>query len=323
MATPPASYGYPQAAITADKLPIWQQPLARFTVAGAKDWKVSSLASIDRGIRVEAGTGSGDAVTDVTFEYETLSLPSPPVASAWYLIVRRRNWSGTGTSTLAYIRATASPSQLPTPGTGVLDRRDAPGVESDQPLAFVLVTQKDTTVQQVIDLRCWASNGGVEAAHDLALQYLATPGAAVKVGNTVWRYDLQANGVWGWDDGNTDWKDCFLGSTPGVPNVRHPGSWQRVNNAPCQARLVAGGTMLQVRGELNYVNTGTPSYLPAEGWPVARVPAGMYPSAQSFITGTSDRYKKSQMFVIQPNGNITIGPGFVGTVAQFNGLAPL
>lgn len=205
MATPPASYGYPKAAITADKLPIWQQPLARFTVAGPNDWKVSSLASIDRGIRVEVGTGSGDAVTDQTFEYETMSLPSPPIASAWYLIVRRRNWSGTGTSTLVAIRGTGTKA-LPT-------RKDVAGTESDQPLALVLVTQKDTTVQQVVDLRCWASNGGVEVADKLALQYLASPGAAVKLGTSTWRYELQANNVW-------DWKE-YVAADSTAPLFRH------------------------------------------------------------------------------------------------------
>lgn len=322
MATPPASYGYPKAAITADKLPIWQQPLARFTVAGASDWKVSSLASIDRGIRVEAGTGSGDAVTDVTFEYETMSLPSPPIASAWYLIVRRRNWSGNGTSTLVAIRGTAVKA-LPTPGTGSGNRRDAPGEESDQPLALVRVTQKDTTVQEIVDLRCWAANGGVEVADQLALGYLESPGAAVKLGNTVWRYDLQANGVWGWDDGNTGWRDLTLGATPGVAGVRGAGAWNRISGTPAQARLVAGGTMVQVRGDLTYVNPTTPNYMPTESWVIATVPAGMAPSGPAYITGTSDRFRKSQVYVINPNGTITIGPGFAGTIAQFNGLAPL
>lgn len=190
MAIPPDSYGYPDGEITADKLPIWQQPLARFTVERANDWRVSALQSIDRGVRVEAGTGSGDAVTDVIHEYETMSLPKPDVAQRYYLIVRRRNWAGDGTSTLVAIPGSAT-KELP-------KRSDRPGDESDQPLALVLVTQKDTTVQEIIDLRCWASNGGVEAADKLALEYLGTPGAAVKIGPAVWRYEMQGNGVWGW-----------------------------------------------------------------------------------------------------------------------------
>lgn len=188
----PLSYGYPNAAITADRLPVWQQPLARFTVAGPDDWKVSALGSLDRGIRVEAGTGSGDAVTDITTPYETMSLPKPDVAARWYLIVRRRNWSGTGTTTLAAIVGTTSTNPV------LPSRFNEPGSRSDQPLALVRVTQANSTVQQIIDLRCWAANGGVEAAHELALSYLAAPGAAVKIGQTEHRYELQANGVWGW-----------------------------------------------------------------------------------------------------------------------------
>ena len=316
MAIPPASYGYPKANITADKLPIWQRPLSRYSVVGAVDWKVSSLASIDRGIRVEAGTGSGDGVTDVTFEYETMSLPSPPIPAAWYLIVRRRNWSGVGTSTLVAIRGTAE-KKLPI-------RKDAPGIESDQPLALVRVTQKDTTVQEIVDLRCWASNGGVEAADLLARSYLDTPGAAVKIGKTLWRFEAQANGVWDWSNGESGWVDLILGSTPGVNGVRGAGAWTRIGATPAQARLVAGGTMVQVRGELSYVNATTPTYMPAEGWAVASLPASMKaPSSPAFITGTSDSYRKSQLFVVNPNRTITIGPGFAGKIAQFNGLAAL
>lgn len=188
----PVSYGYPNAGITADKLPIWQQPLARFTVGGPDHWKVSSLGSLDRGIRVEAGTGSGDAVTDIITPYETMSLPKPDVAARWYLIVRRRNWSGTGTTTLAAIVGTTSTNPV------LPSRFDEPGARSDQPLAMVRVTQADSTVQQIIDLRCWASNGGVEVAHDLALQYLGTPGAVVRTPNGVSRYQRGANNVWGW-----------------------------------------------------------------------------------------------------------------------------
>lgn len=319
MAIPPAAYGYPKAAITADKLPLWMQPLSRFSVGGPADWKVTGLASMDRGIRVAAGTGSGDGVTDVTFEYETLSIPAPTIASRWYTIVRRRNWSGTGTSTLVAVPGTDTKALATVNSSG---RRNEPGVVSDQPLALVLVTQTDSTVKEIIDLRCWASNGGVEVVDRLALDYLATPGAAVKLGGVMWRYEAKANGVWGWDNGETGWTDLIMGTTPGVPNVRHAGWWERVKNTPAQARLAAGGTMIQVRGELVYVNR-TEAYLPAERWVVATLPVGMTPSADAFIMGTSAQYSKAQLYVVNTNRNITIGPAFSGRVAHFNGLAPM
>ncbi|MER2134193.1 MAG: hypothetical protein ABS910_05870, partial [Arthrobacter sp.] len=198
MAIEPSTYGFPYASIDAAALPEWVKTArARFSVSGVDDWKVAPLGSLDRGIRVEVGTGHGDGVTVTTHEYETMSLPYPDVASRWYLIARRRNWSGNGTATLVALPAGTTPS-LPPVGNSASQRSDAPGIESDQPIALVRVTQKDRTVQEIIDLRTWAGPGGVEAAHELALTYLAEPGAAVKIGRTEHRYELQANGVWGW-----------------------------------------------------------------------------------------------------------------------------
>lgn len=281
MATPPASYGYPKAALTADKLPIWQQPLARFTVKGASDWKVSSLASIDRGIRVEVGIGSGDAVTDQTFEYETMSLPSPPIASAWYLIVRRRNWSGVGTSTLVAIRGTATKA-LPT-------RKDVPGTESDQPLALVRVTQKDTTVQEIIDLRAWASNGGVEVADKLALSYLATPGAAVKLGSSTWRFEKQANNVW-------DWKE-YVAADPTAPLFRDGYKVVRTNpDGYCTVPYddpFPGGTRIAVPVGMN----------PPAGMSLVRFVSGEKAAANFLVTATNG----------EPLRNVSVAIGYIAT----------
>ena len=283
MATPPASYGYPKATITADKLPIWQQPLARFSVQGANDWKVSSLASIDRGIRVEVGVGSGDAVTDQTFEYETMSLPSPDVAARWYLIVRRRNWSGTGTSTLVAIASTtAATPVLPT-------RFNTPGERSDQPLAMVRVTQKDTTVQQVIDLRCWASNGGVEVADKLALSYLDTPGAAVKLGPSTWRYERKSNGVWGWQE--------YKPADQTAPLFRDGYKVVRTNpDGYCTVPYdepFPGGTRIAVPVGMN----------PPAGMSLVRFVSGEKAAANFLVTATNG----------EPLRNVSVAIGYIAT----------
>lgn len=217
MAIPPVAYGFPLAAMTADKLPIWMQPLSRFAVGGSEDWKVSTLASIDRGIRIEAGTGSGDGVTETTFEYETLSVPKPPIASMWYTIVRRRNWTGTGTGTFVAVPGTAAKAVAQVSASG---RRNVPGTESDQPIALVRVTQKDSTVLELVDLRCWASNGGVEVVDKLALDFLGTPGAAVKLGQSLWRYEKQANNLWTWRE--YQMSDRLPDFTSGVPAGKTP-----------------------------------------------------------------------------------------------------
>lgn len=288
MATPPAAYGYPKSAITADMLPIWQQPLARFSVKGPNDWKVSSLASIDRGIRVEVGIGSGDAVTDQTKDYETMSLPSPPIASAWYLIVRRRNWTFPGTSTLVAIRGTATKA-LPAPGTGSGNRRDIPGTESDQPLALVRVTQKDTTVQEIIDLRCWASNGGVEVADKLALSYLDTPGAAVKLGPSTWRYERKSNGVWGWQE--------YKPADPTAPLFRDGYKVVRTNpDGYCTVPYdepFPGGTRIAVPVGMN----------PPAGMSLVRFVSGEKAAANFLVTATNG----------EPLRNVSVAIGYIAT----------
>ena len=199
MAAEPTTYGFPSGSIDAAALPEWVKTArARFSVSGPDDWKVSPLGSLDRGIRVEVGTGHGDGVTVVTHEYETMSLPYPDVPTRWYLIARRRNWSGTGTATLVALPAGTTPS-LPAVGDAPTQMKNKPGIESDQPIALVPVTQKDRTVGAgIINLHSWAGPGGVEAAHELALEYLREPGASVKVGSSIWRYELQANNVWDW-----------------------------------------------------------------------------------------------------------------------------
>ena len=74
------------------------------------------------------------------------------------------------------------------------------------------MTQKDTTVQEIVDLRVWASNGGVEVADKLALEFLKEPGGAVKLGAGLWRYEKQPNNVW-------DWKE-YRYADPLSPSVR-------------------------------------------------------------------------------------------------------
>ena len=214
MATPPLSYGYPKAALDAAHLPIWLQPLSRFSVAGPSDWEVTRLPSIDRGLTVAAGEGSGDGVTDFFEESDTLALPYPSMASQWYLIVRRRNWAGFGTTKTVAIPGT-SERKMPI-------RSDQPGVESDHPLALVRVTQKDTTVQDVVDLRVWANNGGVEAKDRLVLDFLNTPGSAVKIGSVIAKYELVGNGAWGWRD--------YVAADPTAPLFRHGYKVVTTNN---------------------------------------------------------------------------------------------
>lgn len=291
-----------------------------FGVYGVDDFKVSAHPSIPFAVLVRKGRAHRYKVTSIAEIDQTVPCPTlagPDSNIRWDLVVVRDDWSA-GTSVLAAISVGSSPVIPETLANN-------PGVLVEQPLALVKWQGGTSAPVQIIDLRCHAGNGGIIATHILALDYLARPGADVLIGNTTYRYAPGANGVWGWVDrtGNGPWVDLILGSTAGVPGVRTSGAWVRVGGAPNQARLVAGGTLIQVRGEASYSNPGTPSYTPAEGWAVASLPASMAVSEACYIVGTSDRYSKSQVYVLNPNRQITLGPGFTGLVAQFNGIAPV
>lgn len=289
-------------------------------VIGADDFALTAHPTTPYAVNIGPGKAFGHGVWDDVTGVTRVDTTAPATgASRWDVIAIRRDWqpTGGGPSSMVAVRGSATLTALPSG----LEKR--PGIIADQPIWAVQWQGGQTQPRQIIDLRAFVGPGGVEVRHVLARTYLQTPGAAVRMDGRTHFYSPGANNVWDWTTGDTDWRDNALGSTAGVPGVRFAGAWLKVLNSPCQARLVAGGTMLQVRGELNYVNTGTPSYLPAEGWPVARVPAGMYPSEKSFIVGTSDRYKQAQIYTVETNGNILIGPGFKGTIAQFNGVVPL
>lgn len=184
MAKAPTSYGYP-GSINSAVLADWLTRVAgaRFSVGGKDDLKVTVQSGLDRGIRVNAGIAVGDSVMDDFPEYDTLSLPAPTGTSQWFLVVVRRNWSAPESSNFFVIPGTATRA-LPA-------RRDMPGQESDQPLALVRVQSGNTVVQEIVDLRGWAGNGGVEAADILGREALQRPGAAVKIGADIHRYEYK------------------------------------------------------------------------------------------------------------------------------------
>lgn len=164
---------------------------AQYGVLGAGDWKVTAHATMDRGVNIATGGGWGHGVLDDS--NATVSLQAATVSSGdrWDMVVMRRNWSGTGgTSTFVLVQGTSA-KQLPA-------RNTTPGTIDDQPLALLRFTAGQTAVQEIIDLRCWARNGGMCARDDMALLYLKTPGSQIMINGMQWNCELDPNGnsIW-------------------------------------------------------------------------------------------------------------------------------
>lgn len=290
---------------------------ALFGVVGANDFAISAHPSTPYTLNVTAGKAWGHGIWDEVTGTTAVTTTAPANnVTRWDVLVLRRDWQPTGGGPSSFRLVTGTATQgIPT------TRENRPGIVADQPLWLVQWRGGQTQPQAMIDLRCWAGPGGIEIAHLLARTYLEYPGAAVKLGNTTHRFEKKANNVWGWGTGDTDWTDLTLGVTAGIPGERNMGWYVRNGNLPCSARIVNG--MIHIRGDITYVNTGTPFYIPVHGVVCAILPEGMRPKEQCLIPGTTDGYKDAHVYAVNPNGDITLGPNTRGKVAHFNGVVPL
>lgn len=163
-----------------------------YGVATPTSWQVSAVAGADRTVSIARGTGWGHHVVDESDTNYTLQGGTVSTGSRWDMVVLRRDWGpiGGGTSSFRLIRG-GTRAALPS-------RENNPGVLDEQPIALVEFRAGQTQPATIIDLRCWAANGGAEVAHDLALSYLGAPGAAIKTPTGIHRYTKGANNVWAW-----------------------------------------------------------------------------------------------------------------------------
>lgn len=163
-----------------------------YGVRSAPDWAVTAVAGADRTVSIAAGFGWGRGVTDQTVANDTIQLDTISSGSRWDLIVARRDWTPTaGVTTFQKVNGGAT--QIIPGGRNV-----GPGNIDDQPLALVQITAGQTQPTAIIDLRCWAGNGGLVAKDVLVKSYLNILGASVYIGGVVWRYIPGANDVPTW-----------------------------------------------------------------------------------------------------------------------------
>lgn len=186
----PANYGFP-GTINAAALARWVPAVgaAQYGALDEASCKPTVMLNLDRGVSIAPGTIWGDGVMTDFFDLTTIALPAPVSGSVWHLIVARRDWSLGGTTTFTSIPGSAT-MELPA-------FENEPGIISDQPIALARVTAGSATVQELIDLRCWAGNGGVFAKSDLVRSYLTRIGTEVTINGSVWSLQVVNNtGQW-------------------------------------------------------------------------------------------------------------------------------
>lgn len=288
-----------------------------FGVVTPDDFTLTAHPTTAYALNVGGGRAWGNGVWDEVEGSTTLTATPPAnAATRWDLVCIRRDWqpTGGGPSALRIVEGSSS-QQLP----AAMEKR--PGIISDQPLYLVQWKGGTTTPLQIIDLRCFAGPGGIEIVHPMAREYLAYPGATVKMAGQEYWYTAGANNVWDWTSGDTGWVSLTPAAHLGIVGERTSGNWVKITN--CEARIVANGSMVHVRGELAYVNPGATWYTPTEGVTAAILPPGMRPTTQCYIPGTTAQYSRAAIYPVLPDGSIQLGPNPDGKIAQFNGVFPL
>ena len=166
---------------------------SEYGVKGAGDLKVSAVPGQPLMVSVAAGTTWGHGVLDTETANTTITCSAISSGTRWDLIALRRNWQPLAGGPTSVVKVTGTASK-----TIPAARETDPGVEDDQPLALVQWTAGQTQPTAIIDLRCWAGNGGVIAKDELALTYLAKLGATVTIGKATWTYAPGSNDIPGW-----------------------------------------------------------------------------------------------------------------------------
>jgi hypothetical protein len=148
---------------------------AEYGVVGLNDWKVTTVTSADRTVSIATGNGWGHGVYDQNTAAVQIQLDTVSSGSRWDLIVMKRDWTGVGgVSAFAKVNGTST-KEIPS------GRTKGPGIIDEQPLALVQVTAGQTTPTAIVDLRCWAGNGGLVINDELALSYLDSLASSVLI----------------------------------------------------------------------------------------------------------------------------------------------
>lgn len=158
------------------------------TATGIGELKLSPNAVGDRGAILTAGLAYGHGCIGIWNTTNQFNFDAPAgTADRWDCIVIRRTWSSTPGASVTTLAVKTGTSTKALPALTM-----NPGVETEQPLWLVRVKGGQTAIQELVDLRCFAANGGVQAMDMLARDYLANPGSRVEINGTMYEYRANA-----------------------------------------------------------------------------------------------------------------------------------
>lgn len=191
---------------------------SKYGVVGADDLKVS-VTTGDRMLLVGAGEAWGHNITDRLGLSVSVQLDAVASGSRWDMVVVRRD--ATAGTTIEVVKGTSSKIMPPLTTSSA--------THPDQPLALCRVMAGQTTVQEIVDLRCWAGNSGLVIADPLALTYLASAiGTTAIHGRDQWVRTIGQSGP-EWIKGALKHQIFTRGATVVVPaNIGSLTHWTSV-----------------------------------------------------------------------------------------------
>jgi hypothetical protein len=263
-----------------------------YGILGASDFKVTAHPSTPYAVNVAAGKAWGRGVWDESDSTVTVTCPSIASGTRWDLICIRRNWGplAGGPTTVTSVQG-GTTKALPA------GRQQNPGTLDDQPIALVQWTFGQTQPTAIVDLRCWAGNGGMLAKDELVMGYLNQLGSRIKIGADLWAYELLTNDVPGWVNEFNSRPKANI-TLNGLYAARGDG-----NATPKVSRSADGVVILE--GVLQRAN-GTLTMIANTPYPIGTIPAGYRPlEKRSALVQTATGMGGWGRITVSPAGAIT------------------
>lgn len=225
-------------------------------------------------LRVNTGTAWGHNIVDTMHTAATLQLNTTANSQRWDAIVLRRNPTA-GETTIEVVQG-GTQKQIPALQGGT---------HPDQPIALARVVAGQSTVQEIIDLRVWAANGGAVARDEMVLGVLdADLGTAVEINGVQWVRRPNAAGTnaeWAPLGGVSTFHSLYMGTAynaiGGASVTQLPGGYRRVD---------LGVDIVRTASSINFGSEPTWQELGAAALPDATrgAPIGAASNALQFLT---------------------------------------